>query len=140
MSAAEPAFAGPAEDRLAIRERIEAYSDAVFRHDAEDWIACWAENAVWRLPGIDVVGRPQIKAAWQGAMAGFTLTAFFATPGSIRVSGHEATAKVYTQEFLLLVAGGARRIVGAYDDALVKQDGAWLFARRAYHILHDEKA
>ncbi len=140
MAAAEPAFTGPAEDRLAIRERIEAYSDAVFRHDAEDWIACWAEDAVWRLPGIDVSGRPQIKAAWQGAMAGFTLAAFFATPGSIRVSGDEATARVYTQEFLLLTAGGARRIVGAYDDALVKRDGAWLFARRAYSILHDEKA
>ena len=140
MSTPEPAFTGPTEDRLAIRERIDAYSDAVFRHDAEAWIACWAEDAVWRLPGIDVAGRPQIKAAWQGAMAGFKLAAFFATPGSIVVTGAQAKARVYTQEILVLADGGTRRIVGAYDDDLVKQDGAWRFTSRAYTILHDEKA
>jgi hypothetical protein len=29
-------FTGPAEDRLAIRELLEAYADAVCRHDAAD--------------------------------------------------------------------------------------------------------
>ncbi len=136
----EAVFSGPVEDRLAIRERIEAYSDAVFRHDAEAWIACWAEDGVWRLPGIDVAGRPQIKAAWQGAMGAFTLAGFFATPGSIVVSGDRAKARVYTQEILILAAGGVRKIVGAYEDELVRIDGAWLFASRAYNVLHDEKA
>ena len=56
-------YEGPTEDRLAIRERIEAYADAVFRRDAEDWISNWAEDAVWRLPGVDVAGRDNIKAA-----------------------------------------------------------------------------
>lgn len=134
------AFEGPLEDRIAIRERIEAYSDAVFRHDADAWIACWAEDGVWKLPGIDVTGRPQIKAAWQGAMAAFEMAGFFAVPGSIRISGDRAKARVYTQEILLLKAGGMRRIVGAYDDDLVKQDGVWRFASRAYKVLHDQQA
>ena len=37
-------FDGPLEDRMAIRERIEAYSDAVFRKDADAWIANWRET------------------------------------------------------------------------------------------------
>jgi uncharacterized protein (TIGR02246 family) len=140
MSApANAAFEGPLEDRLAIRERIEAYSDAVFRQDADAWIAGWAEDAVWRLPGVDVSGRANIRAAWEGAMSAFAVAAFFATPGSIRVEGDTATARVYTQEILILRAGGVRRIVGAYDDALVKQDGVWRFTRRSYAILHDDK-
>lgn len=134
------AFDGPVEDRLAIRERIDAYCDAVFRHAADDWIACWAEDAVWRLPGLEVSGRDKVKAAWEGAMAGFSLAAFFATPGSIRVSGGAAEARVYTQETLRLTDGGMRRIVGAYDDRLVKLNDQWLFASRAYVILHDEAA
>jgi uncharacterized protein (TIGR02246 family) len=133
-----PAFEGPVEDRLAIRERIEAYSDAVFRHDAESWIACWAEDGVWKLPGIDVAGRANIKAAWIGAMGAFEMAGFFAVPGSIRVSGDRAKVRVYTQEILVLKAGGMRRIVGAYDDDLVKQDGVWRFASRAYKVLHDQ--
>ena len=133
-------FTGPIHDRLMIRERIETYSDAVFRHDAEAWIACWAQDGVWRLPGIDVTGAAQIKAAWQGAMSGFTLAAFFATPGAIMVDGDRAKARVYTQEVLILKDGAVRRIIGAYDDALARIDGHWLFSSRAYAILHDEKA
>ncbi len=133
---------GAAEDRLAIRERIEAYSDAVFRHDADAWIANWAEDGVWRLPalGIDLTGRPAIRAAWEQAMSAFSLAGFFAAPGLIEVDGDTATARSYTQEILVAKDGGAvRRIVGAYDDALVKRDGQWLFARRAYNVLHDQQ-
>jgi ketosteroid isomerase-like protein len=133
-------FSGPIEDRLAIRERIEAYSDAVFRHDAEDWIDCWADDGVWRLPGIDVSGKANIKAAWIGAMGGFAMAGFFATPGAIQIDGDRALVRVYTLEVLVLKAGGVRKIVGAYDDELVKQAGIWRFASRRYTVLHDEKA
>ena len=131
------AFAGPSEDRLAIRERVEAYGDAVFRHDAEAWIACWSDDGVWRLPGMEVATKPKIKAAWEGAMAGFSLAAFFSMPGSIRVEGATATARIYTQETLVLRDGAVRAIVGAYDDRLVKVGADWLFAERSYAILHD---
>ena len=133
-------FTGPIEDRLAIRERIEAYSDAVFRHDAEDWIACWAEDGVWRLPGMEVAGAAKIKAAWQGAMANYPLAAFFATPGAIEVSGDKAEVRVYTQEILRLESGGMRKIIGAYDDRMVKQDGVWRFASRTYTVHHNEES
>ncbi len=131
-------FDGPVEDRLAIRERIEAYSDAVFRKDADAWIANWAEDGVWKLPGIDVTGKAQIKAAWVGAMSNFAVAGFFATPGAIEVRGDHASVRVYTQEVLIDHAGGVRRIIGTYDDELVKTDGAWLFASRAYTVLHDQ--
>ena len=35
------AFEGPIEDRLAIRELIENYADAVFQRDEERWAANW---------------------------------------------------------------------------------------------------
>ena len=131
-------FKGPIEDRLAIRERIEAYADAVFRRDAESWISNWTEDAVWDLAGTEVAGRETIKGAWLHAMSAFPLAAFFAHPGSIQVEGKRATARVYTQEMLTLAEGGVRRIVGVYEDELIKADGSWLFSRRSYRILHDE--
>jgi uncharacterized protein (TIGR02246 family) len=126
------------EDRLAIRERIDAYGDAVFRRDAEAWIANWCEDATWSLPGVEVAGKAAIKAAWIQAMSAFPLAAFFAAPGAIVVQGDEAAARVHTQEILTTEQGGVRRIVGAYDDALIRQDGVWLFRRRAYRILLDQ--
>lgn len=38
------ANSGPTEDRLAIREVIENYADAVTRRDGDAWAACWAED------------------------------------------------------------------------------------------------
>lgn len=135
-------YKGAAEDRLAIRERIESYSDAVFRHDADAWIANWAEDGVWHLPalGLDLTGRPAIRAAWEQAMSAFAMAGFFAVPGAIEINGDMATARSYTQEILVAKdGGGVRKIVGAYDDTLVKRDGQWLFTRRAYNVLHDEQ-
>lgn len=135
-------YKGPVEDRLAIRERIETYSHAVFLKDADLWISNWAEDGVWNLPsiGVEMVGRARIRAAWEQAMSGFALAGFFALPGAIEVDGDAATARSYTQEILVLKEGGVRKVVGAYDDTLVKRDGTWLFARRSYNVLHDEKA
>ena len=135
-------YKGAVEDRLAIRERIESYSDAVFRHDADAWIANWAEDGVWHLPslGIDLTGRPAIRAAWEQAMSAFAMAGFFAVPGAIEINDDMASARSYTQEILVAKdGGGVRKIVGAYDDTLVKRDGQWLFARRAYNVLHDEQ-
>ncbi len=133
-------FEGAPEDRLAIRERIEAYSDAVFRHDADAWIENWSDDGVWRLPGLDVAGKAQIKAAWTQAMSAFAFAGFFATPGSIRVTGDRAVARVYTQEVLVEHGGTVRRIVGAYDDELIKTNGVWLFQSRTYAIRHQESS
>ena len=135
-------YKGAAEDRLAIRERIESYSDAVFRHDADAWIANWAEDGVWHLPalGLDLTGRPAIRGAWEQAMSAFAMAGFFAVPGAIEINDDMATARSYTQEILVAKdGGGVRKIVGAYDDTLVKRDGQWLFTRRAYNVLHDEQ-
>jgi ketosteroid isomerase-like protein len=132
------AFEGAIEDRLAVRERIDAYSDAVFRRDPEAWIANWAENATWSLLGTSVTGKDEIKALWIQAIAGLSLAAFFAVPGHVQIEGDRAEARVYTQEILVDRDGNVRKIVGAYDDVLVKQATTWLFSSRAYAILLQE--
>ena len=130
-------FDGPLEDRLSIRERIDSYSDAVFRRDAEAWIANWSDEAVWRISGSELRGRSQIKSAWIAAMDAFAVVGFFATPGAIRVEGGRAIARVYAQEILVDHNGKVLKIIGVYDDQLVKSAASWLFAERVYTVLHD---
>ena len=132
------AFSGPSEDRQAIRELMDDYSDAVFRHDADDWIDNWAVDATWRMPGVDVTGSAAIKAAWVQAMSAFKLAGFFSSPGSIEVDGEKATARSYTTEILETQAGAVIRIIGTYDDTLVKHGGRWRFASRTYRVLRQE--
>jgi ketosteroid isomerase-like protein len=135
-------FTGPAEDRLAIRELLEAYADAVTCRDAEAWGATWAEDAEWSLPDYPelgtTTGRPAIVAMWIEAMKAYPGIMFEAWPGSIEVNGDTAmmrsyTAEVYDQEGVTL------RDRGRYDDTCVKVEGRWLFKSRTFRNIHRQQ-
>lgn len=136
-------FTGPAEDRLAIRELLEAYADAVCRHDAGDWSATWAEDAEWSLPDYPEIGttkgKPAIVAMWTEAMKGYPGMRFQAWPGSIKVNGDRATVRSYTSE-VYDQGDVTMRDMGSYADECVKIDGKWLFASRSFRNVHRQQA
>ena len=94
------AFSGPIEDRLAIRELMDIYADAVNQRDAELWGSTWAEGSSWKLPVIpgmeNVSGKENIVAAWNAGMAMFPFIFMSISVGDIQVDGDTATARAYT--------------------------------------------
>jgi len=136
------AFSGPLEDRLAIRELIDAYADATMLRDAEAWAALWADDAEWSLPDFpeygDTVGKAAIVAKWILAVQAHPGLVYVATPGAIEVEGDHASARIYTSEVYASASGGSRRRRGRYDDRLVKRDGRWYIQAHRFHTLHEE--
>ncbi len=132
---------GPMEDRLAIRELVESYNDAVMRFDGEAWAANWREDATWSLPGMDAItGKDKFFPIWQQAMSAFSFVGFFASAGPIVVDGDRAHGTWYQQEFLHQKDGVRHTITGCYNDDYVKVDGHWYFQRRDYLIMNAEKS
>jgi uncharacterized protein (TIGR02246 family) len=130
---------GPIEDRLAIRELVESYNDAVIRFDADAWGANWVEDGTWSLPGMGPVsGRATIVGVWKQAMSAFSFVGFFASAGPILVDGDRAHGTWYQQEFLHQKDGARRAITGRYEDDYVKRDGRWYFHKRVYEVLKAE--
>lgn len=132
-------FTGPAEDRLAIRELLDTYADAVTRCDADDWAATWAEDGEWSLPDYPEMGTTSGKAAivtmWVAAMKGFPGIMFEAWPGSIEVDGDRAVMRSYTAE-VYDQGDQTIRDRGLYEDVCVKRDGRWLFKSRSFRNIH----
>lgn len=109
----------------------------MFRRDAEDWAATWAEDGVWELLGMRIEGRPAIRAAWEQAMQGFAFVGFFVQPGVLELDGDRGFGRVFTSE-LLVEPGGAKRLsVGRYDDDYVRTAAGWRFAARRFSILQE---
>lgn len=133
------AFTGPAEDRLAIRELYDTYSDAVCRVDAGQWGSTWAEDSVWSLPDYpeigEVRGRNAIVTMWKGAMEHYPGIVFVTTPGSIEIDGNRATARCYTSE-VYDQGGVTKRDRGCYEDELIKTADGWKFSRRVFRNIH----
>ena len=134
------AFLGPAEDQWLIRNLIGAYSDATFRADVEAWLACFTADSVRSQNGAEVRGKPALRAMWEDVWGLLDRMAFFTEIGAIEVEGARARARCYCREILFLKRGGIRKVVGVYNDELVRQDGVWLFARRDYQLFMDEGA
>jgi len=137
------AFIGALEDRVAIRELLEAYADAVCVVDADAWGATWAEDGVWELPDYPeigkITGKANIVAAWTVAMAHYPGIIFVSTPGSIVVTGDRAVVRSYTSEvFDDQASGKTTRDRGRYDDLVVRRNGQWLFKTRCFKKLHRE--
>ena len=95
-------FSGPIEDRLAIRELLDIYADAVNQRDTELWASTWAEESSWKLPVIpgmeNVSGKENIINAWQTGMSMFPFIFMAFNVGGIEVTGDTAKVRSYASE------------------------------------------
>lgn len=136
-------FTGPDGDRLAIRELLEAYADAVTQNDPQAWASTWAEDGEWSLPDYPDIGttkgRDAIVAMWIEAMKAYPGIMFEAWPGSIEVQGDRAVMRSYTSE-IYDQDGLTKRDRGVYEDVCVRRDGRWVFKSRIFRKLHRQHA
>ncbi|MEM7099651.1 MAG: nuclear transport factor 2 family protein [Pseudomonadota bacterium] len=129
---------GPLEDRMAIRELVESYNDAVMRMDGEAWAENWTDDGIWDLGRGALEGKDVFYPAWQEAMSAFSFVGFFASAGPIVVDGDTAHGTWYQQEFLHQKDGGKMKVTGQYEDDYVKLNGRWYFKKRVYNVLNAE--
>lgn len=128
-------FEGSFADRLALRDLLDTYADAVNRADSEAWAATWDEGGRWSLPGFGIFeGKAKIVDTWRAAMRAFPDIVFRAWPGSIEIHGETAAMRSYTEE-IFLRDGALHRTLGIYDDVCRQIDGRWLFTERRFRPL-----
>jgi ketosteroid isomerase-like protein len=140
------AFTGPLEDRVAVRELIESYADAVTRRDVDAWAALWDEDASWSMPdlgaGVELAGKATIVSSWVEMMAQYHGPAdapwafsFVSALASIAIDGDRASAGSTSIEAFADRDGRTLHLKGRYDDTLIRRDGRWLFAQRVWRLM-----
>ncbi|MBS7668165.1 nuclear transport factor 2 family protein [Croceicoccus gelatinilyticus] len=134
-------FTGSDADRLAIRDLLDTYADAVTQRNPEAWGETWAEDARWEMPDYPQFppqeGRENIVNLWVEAMQHYPGILFHAWPGSIEIDGNTAKMRSYTTE-TYDQDGNTVRDRGEYRDELVKIDGRWYFTLRSFRNIHKQ--
>lgn len=131
------AFRGPFEDRMLIRERYDAYSDAVCRADTDDYLSCWTDDGVRTGVGGECEGLDGLREHWESMWGFIERMTFFTQIAAIEVDGDEATARAFCLEILSLQSDDRHQVVGMYEDRLRRVDDTWRFAARHYQVHMD---
>ena len=127
------------EVECAIRQLHARYCDAVWRQDAAAFAQCFADDAVWRVGGVELTGRAGIAAGFAGFMGTIERTLMtFRTP--IVTLGDEpgtASARTYVTEQNKYADGSAACSIGIYYERFVRCDGGtWRFAWRHWQMYY----
>jgi hypothetical protein len=128
----------PVADELAIRALADAFADAVNRRDASTFESLWDENGVWEIgaPFHSIAnGAPKIAARMIELAQPFEFFVQLVHSGVVAIDGDQATARWSVQETGRSHTNGPYNNHAFYEDELVKRDGAWRFARRAYRYV-----
>lgn len=129
---------GSLEDRMLVRETYGLYMMASCHGDVDAWLDLWTDDAQWNSHLFNRTGKAELRDQWDSLWANFANTGFISDVGPVAVTGDTARAQSVAREVIRLVDGSVFKLIGTYDDHLVRVDGRWLFSRRDYSPLVEE--
>ena len=132
------------EDRIAIRELIDAYTYCADTRNIQGHMALFTEDTNFEVymdekiptPTQVVSGRKNLFPVFDD-LNQYLSTMHFNGQSTIIPNGDRATATTYCRAYHLKVPDGVQQLMIAgirYYDTMVKQQGKWLFAERKLKV------
>ena len=128
------------EAECAIRQLHARYADAVWRKDVDAFGACFADDAVWRVGGMELVGRAAACAGFVGFTEVIERTLMtFRTP-IVTVGEDGVSARTYVTEHNKYADGSASWSIGIYYERFVEggagSGDGWRFVWRHWQMYY----
>jgi hypothetical protein len=132
------------EDRIAIRELIDAYTYCADTRDIRGHMALFTKDTNFEVymdeksptPTQVVTGRENLFPVFDD-LNKYLSTMHFNGQSTITLDGLRATGITYCRAYHLTVPDGVQKLMIAgirYYDTMVRQEGAWLFAERKLKV------
>jgi hypothetical protein len=132
------------EDRIAIRELIDAYTYCADTRNIEGHMALFTDNTNFEVymdekistPTYVVVGNKNLFPVFDD-LNQYVSTMHFNGQSTIKIDGDHASATTYCRAYHLKLPEGVQKLMIAgirYYDTMIKQNGSWLFAERKLKV------
>lgn len=128
------------EDRLAaeigVRRLHALCADAVWRKDRASFVACFVEDAVWKVAGADQQGHAAIGAGFEQFLdLNERVLMQFGSP-ILEIGKGEASGRTYATELVKGRDGRGMCSIGIYYERFVEQDDEWRFTWRHFDFCY----
>ncbi len=124
------------EDQLEIQGLVARYNHAIDSGEGQDYAGTFTLQGVLDAGALVVEGREALAKFATGLPSSQHSPRHITTNLVIEGDGDRATVRAYVQMYVL--AGDPPHpelaVSGKYDDALVRDDGHWVFERRVFTI------
>lgn len=119
---------------FAIRQLHARYADALWRKDPDSFADLFASDAEWKVAGMHLRGREQIRTTFAAFMkhTGRTLMTF-RTP-IVEVVDGVLTSRTYVTELNRFANGESADTIGVYYERFREEDGRLRFAFRHWNM------
>jgi ketosteroid isomerase-like protein len=133
----------PMSDLQAIADRVEIealrgeFVDAGMMRDYDRFASLFTQDAVWRIPVVNVefVGREEIRAGIERLGEGLWDYLVQTThPGTIQLEGDTASGRAYVLSFGHMRDGSSQLNYSVYHDRYRRTPEGWKFTERADEI------
>ena len=124
-------------DRVEIEALRGEFTDAGMMRDFDRFASLFSQDAVWRIPVVNVefVGREEIRAGIERLGEGLWDYLVQTThPGTIEVAGDTAVGRAYVAEFGRFRDGRSQLHYSVYHDRYQRTPDGWKFTERVYEV------
>ena len=124
------------EDERAIQQTMYRYGSAIDYGSEDDWMNCWAEDAVLHWSKPPTRGHEQLRAAFHAhTHAPKVFHKHFVVNAQISVTGDTATGESLFARLDSYPDGPQVLAIGRYLDTFVRcEDGCWRFSERIAEV------
>jgi uncharacterized protein (TIGR02246 family) len=125
---------------VGVRQLQARFIDAAWRQDADDFAACWTKDGVWKIAGMEMVGREAIADACRRMLGRCKRIQLVLMPAIIELDGAEAIGRHHVIEFATMQDDSGFMTFGVYHDRFAEEDGRWRFKHRHWSMKYRGEA
>ncbi len=117
-----------------IRQLHARCADAVFRKDADAFSECFAWTGEWKIAGMHIRGRDDIRDKFSLLLSPCELVQLLTGTPVLEFSEEGVSGRLQVTELAKMQDGSAALTIGVYFDRYVEEDGRWCFGWRHFGL------